>query len=162
MPVCCPPGRARYCPLVQPTPTIKEAVGRCLRYATLTRAKQLIARWIGIVSAQRPAVVVRGCHCCTHGSGTQPDAHASGHVCSPIGAPSPRYTAAINSSAHCDAPAVCAPAVYAPAVSHGVSRNTRDSESGDYSNRNESSKRHRRSLPYWSATSSPAHLHSRA
>src|ERR1700722_18867901 len=99
-------------------PTIKEAVGRCLRYAALTRAKQLIARWIRIVSTLGPAVIVRCCHSRTDGSGTQPHPHAPAHICSPIDA------AAIDASAYGDASAIYA------AIGQGIGRNTRDAYGG--------------------------------
>jgi hypothetical protein len=97
--------------------------------------RQLVAGGIRIISTLGPAVIIWSCHCCTDGSGTQAHAHASAHICSPIGAASPRYTAAINSSAHCDAPAI-----YAASVSHGVCRNAREAKGGNYSNGNRNSK----------------------
>jgi hypothetical protein len=79
-----------------------------------------------------PAVIVRGCHGCADGSGTQADAHAHAHATAHV-------SSAVDASAVDPSRANSAPAVYA-AIGEGVGRNARDAKGGDQGKRDDSLK----------------------
>jgi hypothetical protein len=67
----------------------------------------LVARWVGVISARRPAVIIWSCYCRTDGSGPQTHAHATAHVGPPIDA-STISASAIDAACANTAGAVCA------------------------------------------------------